>query len=122
LSLRRTALREIAEEADKVDIPDTTPSLLALELGDRPFVQLTYLGVDTPPNSIVSGKMLAEGIVHEWDFDEFGRRLKTGDWVPSGRMAYLAWLFLGAPTTMQPGFDRNIATKMYLEVITALKG
>jgi hypothetical protein len=119
LSLWRTATREIREEADPVEIPRRMPCMLSLELGDKPFVQLTFLGVDAPPDAIQPGPR-QEGHVYEWKFNDLSKRLVEGDWVPSGRMAFLAWLALGAPTSAGPGFDSKLATRMYHDAVQSL--
>jgi hypothetical protein len=91
-SLEDTMLREVREETLQPAKPGTWPTLLLEENG---FFQASHLGVELEGPVV---QETDEGAAVNVPFDSLGDTLLVAkDWVPSGKLAVLAWLALGAP-------------------------
>lgn len=119
-SLLRTVEREIYEEVGvQTRLPREALSLLSFETPTG-FFQVSFLGVDVPADQFPSGdRQLAsdegpEGVFRAFSIARLGDLLAQEDeWVESGRMVYLAWLALGAPTTTGKKFPESDVKSAY---------
>jgi 8-oxo-dGTP pyrophosphatase MutT (NUDIX family) len=92
-SFELSMVREVREETRLRPRPGRWPVLMV----DEPltgYVMATYLGVETAARPHGS----REGATVLLPFDELpGQLIRSKHWVPSGKLAILAWLALGAP-------------------------
>lgn len=120
-SLRHTTVREVAEETRAhIKIDHAALAFISVE-EPTGFIQLVYPGVDLAEDAVPSIWGKSEGRVVVCPFHQLENLLRSSNWVESGRMAYLAWLALGAPLTSGHSFGSRKARAIYRHVIRDLR-
>jgi 8-oxo-dGTP pyrophosphatase MutT (NUDIX family) len=106
-------VREVREETRLRPRPGRWPVLM-VEEPLTGFVMATYLGVETSARPHGS----REGATVLLSFDELPDQLiRSKHWVPSGKMAILAWLALGAPGAEEAWFGEHSAAELFTHTL-----
>lgn len=116
--LRNTAVREVYEETGvHVSIPSRVPLLLMQET-DTGFIQAAFLGVTVARKSSAELSPGPEGTIRRVPFEDLEQALIAWDWVPTGKVAVLAWLALGAPNAgVRPRFGEKSPQQLFESLV-----
>lgn len=119
-ALRRTAIREIGEEAGIALTDIGSPPVLVGEEIDTGFIQYVYAGIEISNLLGASIDGSDEGKVRLFTLEEIERIVVDGTYqgvarkfVPSGLMMIMAWLGLGAPNQHGERPIRSEALRRY---------
>lgn len=118
--LSHTAMREVQEESKaSLNIVDNPPIMLVMKEIDTGFIQLAFIGVNISQKQVEKLRENPEGKITLVSFDDLGRRLKAErDWVPTGKVAIMAWLALNAPNSgRRVKFNGVSATKLFDQLV-----